>query len=454
MEKAIAAVATGNAAAGIGVIRISGEDAIEIADKVFKPQDGSSLTALSGYRAKFGNIVCDGKVTDNAVALVFRAPKSYTGEDVVELSVHGGVFIVEKTLSAVLDAGAVAAGPGEFTKRAFLNGKIDLTQAESVADLISAQGETAARASFNMLQGALSDKINSVLERLMDCSAELAAWVDYPDEEFPDLDDDALKQTLLNCGDELRAMLKDYDKGRTMIQGVRTVIAGKPNVGKSTLMNLLAGEEKSIVTSVRGTTRDIIDQTVRLGDLVLHLSDTAGIRRTDDIVEAIGVERACKRIETADLLLPVFDSSRALGFDDRNLIDRCRGKNAVAIINKIDLKKKLNYDEITAVFKHCVFISARDTDNTDELEAAIREVLGITGFDSSSVILANQRQKACCKKAMDNIFDAISCLILGVTRDAINVLIDDAINELLSLTGRKATEEVVNNIFSKFCVGK
>lgn len=454
MEKAIAAVATGNAAAGIGVIRISGENAIEIADKVFKPIDGSSLAALSGYRAKFGNIVCDDEVVDNAVALVFRAPKSYTGENVVELSVHGGIFIVEKTLSAVLDAGAQAAGPGEFTKRAFLNGKIDLTQAESVADLISAQGDAAARASFNMLQGALSDKINSVLERLMDCSAELAAWVDYPDEEFPELDDETLKKTLLDCGDELRKLLKDYDKGKTMLQGITTVIAGKPNVGKSTLMNLLAGEEKSIVTNVRGTTRDIIEQTVRLGDLVLHLSDTAGIRRTDDIVEAIGVERACKRIETADLILPVFDSSRGLGFDDRNLIERCSGKNAVAIINKIDLKQKLNYDEITSAFDHCVFISARDTDKTDDLEKEIREVLGITGFDSSNVILANQRQKMCCKKAMDNVFDAISCLILGVTRDAINVLIDDAINELLSLTGRKATEEVVNNIFSKFCVGK
>ncbi|MDE6124109.1 MAG: tRNA uridine-5-carboxymethylaminomethyl(34) synthesis GTPase MnmE, partial [Eubacterium sp.] len=224
MEKTIAAIATGNAAGGIGVIRISGEKAIHIADKVFKPMDSSSLSSLKGYRAKFGNVVCKGEQLDHAVALVFRAPKSYTGEDVVELSVHGGIFIVEKTLEAVLAAGAVPAQAGEFTKRAFMNGKMDLTQAESVADLISAQGEVAAKASFNALQGSLSNKINKVLNDLMDCSASMAAWVDYPDEEIDDLEDEKLEKTLTDAGNALKELICNYENGQAMVQGIDTAI--------------------------------------------------------------------------------------------------------------------------------------------------------------------------------------------------------------------------------------
>ena len=446
MEKTIAAIATGNAAGGIGVIRISGEKAIEIADRVFKAADGSSLSQLEGYKAKFGNIICDDKMLDNAVALIFRAPKSYTGENVCELSVHGGLFIVEKTLEAVFKAGAEPAGPGEFTKRAFLNGKMDLTQAESVANLISAEGETAVQASFNALQGSLSNKINDILTLLMDCSANLAAWVDYPDEEIPDLDDDFLHETLQKAANDLKSLLVNYDSGRAMVQGIDTAIVGRPNTGKSTLMNLLSGKNKSIVTSIEGTTRDIVEDSVRLGNLVLHLSDTAGLRKSNDIVEAIGVDRAYEKLEEAMLVLAVFDSSRRFTKEDKKLAERCKGKKAIAVINKVDL--------ITSQFEHCVYISAKKTKSTAELEAAIKEVVGITELDTAAPMLANQRQKQCCERAMNYCFDADSSLILGVTRDAVNVLIDAAVDELLSLTGRKANIEVVNNIFSKFCVGK
>lgn len=454
MEKTIAAIATGNAAGGIGVIRISGEKATQIADKVFKPQSGSSLSSLEGYKAKFGNIVCNGEQLDNAIALVFRAPKSYTGEDVVELSVHGGIFIVEKTLEAVLAAGAVPAQAGEFTKRAFLNGKMDLTQAESVADLISAQGEVAAKASFNALQGSLSNKINKVLGDLMDCSASMAAWVDYPDEEIDDLEDEKLEKTLTDAGNILKELLTNYENGQAMVQGIDTAIVGRPNAGKSTLMNLLVGRDKSIVTKIEGTTRDIVEESVRLGSLVLHLSDTAGLRKSDDVVEAIGIERAYEKIKSAALVLPVFDSSRKLNKEDLTLIDMCKEKKAVAIINKTDLKQRADIDLITSAFDKYVFISAKNSDNTKEIENAVKDLLGVADFDAAAPLLANQRQKQCCQKAMDSVFDAVSCLVMGVTRDAINVLIDDAINELLSLTGKKATVEVVNNIFSKFCVGK
>lgn len=454
MDKTIAAVATGNAAGGLGVIRISGEKAIDIADKVFKPQDGSSLSNLKGYRAKFGSIVFNGETFDDAVALVFRAPKSYTGEDVVELSVHGGLFIVEKTLEAVFAAGAVPAEAGEFTKRAFLNGKMDLTQAESVADLISAQGETAAKASYNALQGALSKKITGVLDTLTDCSASMAAWVDYPDEEIPDLDDRALADTLENASVTLKELLKTYENGQAMIQGIDTAIVGRPNAGKSTLMNLLSGCDKSIVTTVEGTTRDVVEDVVRLGELVLHLNDTAGIRESSDEVESIGIERAYQKMETAMLVLPVFDISRPLNSDDLDLIDKCEKKKAVAIINKTDLPASADISIITSAFDNYVFISAKNCSDTAELEKAIKEAVGASEFDASAPLLANQRQKLCCQKAMEDINEALACVNSGITRDAVNVLIDDTINELLSLTGKKATVEVVNNIFSKFCVGK
>lgn len=454
MAKTIAAVATGNAAGGIGVIRISGDKAIEIASKVFAPCDNSSLTQLAGYRAKFGNIICNGEAADNAVALVFRAPKSYTGEDVVELSVHGGLYIVQKTLEAVFEAGAEPAEAGEFTKRAFLNGKMDLTQAESVADFISAQGDAAAKASFNLLQGALSKRISTVLESLVDSSALMAAWVDYPDEEIPELESETLEKTLEEAQKSLGTLIKNYENGQTITQGVDTAIVGKPNAGKSTLMNLLVGRDKSIVTDIAGTTRDVVEDSVRLGNLVLHLSDTAGIRESDDVVEAIGIRRAKEKIDSAALVIAVFDSSTPLDENDRQIIEKCKGKKAVAVINKIDLDETVTMPEIENAFNKTVYISAKNDSSLDTLENAVSELLGVSEFDSSAPILANIRQKNCCKAALFSIEEALFALQSGLTYDAVNVMIDSAVDSLLELTGKKATVEVVNNIFSKFCVGK
>lgn len=454
MAKTIAAVATGNAAGGIGVIRISGDKAIEIASKVFAPCDNSSLTQLAGYRAKYGNIICNGEAADNAVALVFRAPKSYTGDDVVELSVHGGLYIVQKTLEAVFEAGAEPAEAGEFTKRAFLNGKMDLTQAESVADFISAQGDAAAKASFNLLQGALSKRISTVLESLVDSSALMAAWVDYPDEEIPELESETLEKTLEEAQKSLGTLIKNYENGQTITQGVDTAIVGKPNAGKSTLMNLLVGRDKSIVTDIAGTTRDVVEDSVRLGNLVLHLSDTAGIRESDDVVEAIGIRRAKEKIDSAALVIAVFDSSTPLDENDRQIIEKCKGKKAVAVINKIDLDETVTMPEIENAFNKTVYISAKNDSSLETLENAVSELLGVSEFDSSAPILANIRQKNCCKAALFSIEEALFALQSGLTYDAVNVMIDSAVDSLLELTGKKATVEVVNNIFSKFCVGK
>ncbi|MCM1114827.1 MAG: tRNA uridine-5-carboxymethylaminomethyl(34) synthesis GTPase MnmE [Clostridium sp.] len=454
MAKTIAAIATGNSVAGIGVIRISGDDAITVADKVFKAVDGTPLSEMKGYTAKFGNVYADGECFDNAIALVFRNPKSYTGEDVVELSVHGGIFIVEKTLESVFSAGAYPAEAGEFTKRAFLNGKLDLAQAEGVASLISAQGQEAARASFNLLQGSLSNKISQVLDELINCSALMAAWVDYPDEEIEELQEDNLIGILENASAALDKLIKNYENGIVMTEGVDTAIVGKPNAGKSTLMNMLSGKEKSIVTHIKGTTRDIVENSVRLGNMVLHLSDTAGIHNSDDIVEAIGIQKAIEKLDSAALILAVFDGSEALTGDDEILMNSCSGKPCVAIINKSDLEQKINLDVIKSHFDKMVCLSAKNSSGMDELESTIKSLLGVDCVDTSQPILANKRQKLCVQKALDNVNEALEGAKIGVTYDAINVMIDSAVDELLTLTGKKATEEVVNNIFSRFCVGK
>lgn len=454
MAKTIAAVATGNSVSGIGVIRISGDRAIEIAQKVFKALDGTPLSELKGYTAKYGKVYSNGESFDNAVALVFRNPKSYTGEDVVELSVHGGIFIVEKTLETVLAAGAEPAQAGEFTKRAFLNGKIDLAQAEGVAALISAQGQEAAKVSFNLLQGSLSKEISGVLDELINCSSLMAAWVDYPDEEIPELDENSLKETLQTAKDALEKLLKNYENGIVMTQGVDTAIVGKPNAGKSTLMNMLSGVEKSIVTHIEGTTRDIVQNSVRLGNIVLHLSDTAGIRESNDIVESIGIKKAIEKIDAASLVLAVFDSSAELGDEDRMLMNACKGKPCIAVINKTDLPEKIDINQIRSEFDRIVYISAKNNEGADALEQAIKVQLGVENFDSSQPILANKRQKQCVANAYEHICQALEGAQMGITYDAINVMIDSAVDDLLSLTGKKATEEVVNNIFSRFCVGK
>lgn len=450
----IAAISTGQAAGGIGVVRISGENALSVADRIFKTVSGIKLEKQSGYKAAFGKVFFEEKCVDEAVALVFKAPKSYTGEDVVEISCHGGLLVTKQVLRAALANGAVPAEAGEFTKRAFLNGKMDLTRAESVMNIISAKSEQAKSAALNTLDGALYKKISEISLSLKKIAAQMAAWVDYPDEEIDDLSDDKLKETLLTAKAELEKLIKSFDIGQIIIEGVETAIVGKPNVGKSTLMNLLSGCEKSIVTSVAGTTRDIVEETVTLGNNVLRLADTAGLHDTEDTVEKIGVDRTRQKLDRASLVLAVFDSSTEVDDEDMEIIKMCNGKNAVAIINKTDLNTKFNAEKINKNFENVVYLSAKDRNGIQELEKAIEKVLGTADFDTSAATLMNERQLACCKAALQSIDEGISALEIGMTRDALNVNIDVAVESLDTLTGEKATESVVNEIFSQFCVGK
>lgn len=450
----IAAISTGMAAGGIGIVRISGENAIKIADSIFSSVSGRKIADISGYSALYGKAVDGEAVLDTAVALLFRAPKSYTGEDVVEISCHGGLYITKRVLRAALSAGAVPAEPGEFTKRAFLNGKMDLTGAESVMNLISAQGEEAEKIALGILEGGLFKEIKKISDKLLYDMALLSAWVDYPYEEIDELSSENLGGDIRNGIESLEKLINNYDTGRIIIEGVDTAIVGRPNVGKSTLMNLLSGTDRSIVTEIAGTTRDIVEDTVTLGGIVLHLSDTAGVRETDDAVESIGVERAVKRLENAQLVLAVFDASRPISDDDRRLIALCKNKNAIGIINKTDLVENYLTNELKENFRKLVFISAKTGDGKDRLEQAVTELLGTGNFDTSAATLINERQLECCKNALKALNEAEEALNIGLTMDAVTVCLDSAVESLLVLTGEKATDSVVNEIFAHFCVGK
>ncbi len=451
----IAAISTPLAPGGIGIIRISGEEAINIADRVFRAAGGKTLSALPGYRAAFGRVVGDGgAVVDECVALVFRAPKSYTGEDTVELSCHGGIYVVQKVLRLVLAAGAAPAEPGEFTKRAFLGGKIDLTEAEAVMGIISAQGEQALAASQNALEGTLSREISAVTSVLLSLAASLAVWADYPDEDIPEIENNSLKQSLETAREQLSRLIDKYDAGQAITAGVDTVICGQPNVGKSTVMNLLARAERSIVTEIAGTTRDIVEDTVRLGNVLLRLADTAGLRESGDPVENIGVERARQRMEHAGLLLAVFDSSNALSGEDLRLLEFAGNRRTVALVNKADLETKIDINHIKKYIPNVVEISAKTGSGLENLEQAIEEILGTNELDTSAAMLATERQLRCCTSALSGINEAILAIESGLTADAVNVSIDFAVSSLLELTGEKATDAVIDEVFKNFCVGK
>ena len=454
MNKTITAISTPLGVGGISVIRISGDNAVVIADKVFKGVSGKPLTELKGYTAAYGKIHNNGEQIDEAVATVFLAPHSYTGENVVELSCHGGTYVTSQVLRAVLDNGAELAEAGEFTKRAFLNGKIDLTESEAVMDIISAKGRAAARSALNIKDGRLRKEIDEVKAQLINDAAHLSAWADYPEEDIPEVSQKNLLENLNTAITGLEKLIKGYDVGRVVKEGVDTLIAGKPNVGKSTLMNLLSGCEKSIVTDIPGTTRDIIQETVVLGNVILLLSDTAGLRDTDNPIEKIGVELAKKRLQSCGLVLAVFDASRQLDDDDFEMLELLKDVPSIAVINKTDLNSVIDTKYIEKNVNAVVYISAAQGKGLQELTEAVEQVTGTADFDENSVILSTERQRTCTVNAINSLKDAVGALEMGMTLDAVTVSLEEAIQSLLELTGERASEVVVHSVFSKFCVGK
>ena len=450
----IAAISTAQGQGGIGVIRVSGEDSFTIVDKIFKSVSGKKIMDIKGYTALFGHIYNNEEVLDEAVVLKYVAPKSFTGENVVEISCHGGMYITKEVLNAVIMSGASLAEPGEFTKKAYLNGKMDLTEAESVMDIISAKSKSAARAALFVKDGALFKKSQQVKQLLLDKAAHLSAWADYPEEDIPEVTEDSIMEAIEESISILEKLLSTYDMGQVVKEGIDTVIVGRPNAGKSTLMNLLVGREKSIVTNIAGTTRDVVEDTVLVGNVMLKLSDTAGIRDTDNEIEKIGVQKTFDKINGAGLVIALFDNNEELNSEDIDLINKIKDMPCIAVINKIDLEDKVDKKYITNNIENVVYISAKQQDNIDELKNMIEKIAGTEDFDPSAGIVANERQRNAIRNAVNSLYEAKESLAMGMTMDAITVSLQETIDCLLELTGEKAGEEIVDSVFHNFCVGK
>lgn len=455
--KTIAAISTAYGVGGIGIVRISGESAIKIADKIFVPFVGDTrncLENLEGYRAKYGKIRYENEYIDDAVALVFRAPKSYTGEDVVEISCHGGLYVTRQVLRAALDAGAIPAEPGEFTKRAFLNGKMDLSQAEAVMDLILAKSNRANQIAFRAREGNSAHKITEIKNKLIDISAGLSAWADYPENDIPEVDLETLQKNLKNIVDSIDKMIANYDTFKVIKNGVKTAIVGRPNVGKSTLMNLLSDSQKSIVTDIPGTTRDAIEENVMIGDIPILLVDTAGIRETDDKVEKIGVEKAKNHMNNSEIILFMLDASSPICKEDENLLKTLDKEKTILLLNKCDIDNKIATKELLTFSDKIVELSALTGNGLEKLKNTIEHVVGTSKFDPADSVISNERQFLTLKKAADTLKQALEEITSGVTLDAITVLLQDVLTTIMEFTGENVSETIVNRVFERFCVGK
>ena len=409
---------------------------------------------MKGYTAAYGRIRSNGEDIDEAVALVFRAPHSYTGEDVVEFSVSRGAVSDPPGAAGCAGRGSLSRWAGRIYPAGLSQREMGLTEAEAVMDMIGAKGRQAARTALAGRDGAIHKAIASVKDSLVFTAAHLSAWADYPEEDIPQVEEMELTVRLKKAEAALERLLSQYDAGKAIREGLNTVIAGRPNVGKSTLMNLLSGCERSIVTELPGTTRDVVEETVLVGDVTLRLSDTAGIRSTEDLVEQIGVNRAKDRVQTADLVLAVFDASQELNEDDRNLLDSLQGVPSIAVINKTDLDTKIDVKYIKNKVKQIVFLVASEGKGLEDLQQALAELAGTSELEPSEGLLATERQQQAAKEALACVNEGLEALELGMTLDAVTVSIEGAVQALLELTGERASEAVVDQVFHRFCVGK
>ena len=454
-ETTIAAIATAPGAGGIAVVRLSGEESYEITAKVFRPVNAArDVRKAKGYTAMFGHFIENGEVFDEGVALFFRAPHSYTGENVVELSCHGGSAVARRLVEACIAAGAQPAAPGEYTRRAFLNGKLGLTQAEAVMDLISADGRQGAALANAALSGALAQKIAAQKQALTGLQAHLAAWVDFPEEDVPELDEAHLQAVLSGVCAELNTLINNYSADTVLREGVDCAIVGRPNAGKSTLLNLLAGFDRAIVTPVAGTTRDVVEQAVQLGDIRLNLFDTAGLRQTEDAIEAEGIRRSWKKLEEAGLILAVFDGSEPPTREDLELAQRCAGRPAIALVNKEDKPSQFDAELVAPYFAMVLPVCCQEAGARKVIAAAVARLLGTSTIDPHAASLSGQRQLAAALRARDAVQGALDAVSGGFGLDAVSVCVDDALDALCELTGENASEAVIEQVFERFCVGK
>lgn len=454
----IVGISTSPGIGGIGIIRMSGKNAFKILDKIFAQKNRKEIDEIPGYSIKYGHIVDGENIIDEVLVSYFKAPKSYTTENMCEINSHGGNIVVKKILELCLKNGAELAEPGEFTKRAFLNGRIDLTQAESVIDVINAKSEKEAKAGIKQLEGNLSKEINKIKQKIMDLMVNIEVSIDYP--EYDDIEDVQNKQVLdmlEEVEEDLKNLAKTFDNGKFLKEGIKTAIIGKPNAGKSSLLNAILKEERAIVTEFEGTTRDTIEEFVTVNGIPLKLIDTAGIRDAQDEVERIGVSKARKIAEEADLVIAIFDSSKDLTDDDLQILESIKNKKSIILLNKIDLGKAISKSDerLISVSENVIELSVINNDGLNKLYDKISELFNLNEINlDNEVVVTNIRHKDLICKAIEKVHETCDTLANNMPIDIVAIYIKDILEYLGSITGEVVSEDIINEIFSRFCLGK
>ena len=453
----IASISTAPGIGGIGIVRISGENTFKIIEKIFIPKTQSSIDEIKGYTLKYGNIIENGNIIDEVLVSYFKAPKSYTTENMCEINSHGGNIIVKKILELCLKNGADLAEPGEFTKRAFLNGRIDLAQAESVIDVINAKSDREVQSGIKQLEGYLSKEIKSIKKEILDVLVNAEVSIDYPEYDIPEVQEKEIREMIENVKSKLEKLEKSFNNGKIIKEGIKTAIIGKPNSGKSSLLNAILKEERAIVTDIAGTTRDTIEEFVNINGIPLKLVDTAGIRETSDEVEKIGVKKSIKQAEEADLIIAIFDASKELTQEDLEILKLIKEKESIILLNKVDLKTIITEkdERLKNSSSNILKISALNKIGIEDLYNKISEMFNLNkiNFDNE-ILITNIRHKNIISKALENIRKVEESLNNNMPIDIITIYIKEILENLSEITGEAVTEDVINEIFSKFCLGK
>ena len=457
MEKTIVAISTASGNGGIGIIRLSGRQTFNVIDKIFIPKNKSK--EIKGYTIKYGNIINpnNNEIIDEVLVSYFVAPKSYTTENMCEINSHGGAVVEKRILELCLQNGAELAEPGEFTKRAFLNGRIDLSQAEGIIDLINSKTEMEAKESINQLEGNLSKKIKEIEKRMLDITVNIEVTIDYPEYDVEEVTNNEALESLKDIHILLRDLENSFNKGKIIKDGIKTVIIGKPNAGKSSLLNTMLKEDRAIVSDIAGTTRDTIEEYLNIDGIPLKLIDTAGIRDTDNTIEKIGVEKSKKLVNDADLVIAIFDISTNFDDDDRKIMNLIKDKKAIILLNKVDILKenKSNEEEIKELNKPIIKISAKEEIGLDLLYNEIKKMFELNEISSNNeILITNERHKNQIIKADKHILEGIETIEKHLPVDIISIYINQAMEDLGEITGENVSENIINEIFAKFCLGK